>query len=296
MTNFADDQGLTELPLLLFSPGLSNSRTLYSALAASISSRGLNVVTIDHPYDAPVVKFPDGSIITAANISTNSQILKALDVRSQDVAFLVSELLHPQQRILPHHSVHEILIAGHSLGGATAAIALPLVPQLSAGANLNGTFFGKVTEKTTTFTKPFLLFEHDNKTDETWTCLYPRLLGAKTQVVPLVSQHGTFTDVPYLIDVWGLRNILPKVVASLLGTIDGFAALNSITQVVVAWFSHIGGTNGNSAVVDVQQVVDKNKNLVFLRSQKSESWQIFVGTHYAVRNGGLDLLFTVFCP
>jgi hypothetical protein len=50
-------------PLVLFSPGLGESRLLYSVTAKSIAAQGYIVATIDHPYDAEVVEFPDGSVI-----------------------------------------------------------------------------------------------------------------------------------------------------------------------------------------------------------------------------------------
>ena len=58
-------------PLLLFSPGFGQSRLLYSDLARSLASEGYIVVTVDHPYDATVVEFNDGSFIRGANISTD---------------------------------------------------------------------------------------------------------------------------------------------------------------------------------------------------------------------------------
>lgn len=58
-------------PLLIFSPGFGQSRLLYSAMARSLASEGYIVVTVDHPYDATVVEFPDGSFVQAANISSD---------------------------------------------------------------------------------------------------------------------------------------------------------------------------------------------------------------------------------
>lgn len=67
--------GITKfsLPLVLFSPGFGQSRLLYSAMARSLASEGYVVVTVDHPYDASVVEFTDGSFVTAANISTDDE-------------------------------------------------------------------------------------------------------------------------------------------------------------------------------------------------------------------------------
>jgi predicted dienelactone hydrolase len=50
-------------PLVLFSSGLGESRLLYSVTAKSIAAQGYVVATIDHPYDAEVVEFPDGSVV-----------------------------------------------------------------------------------------------------------------------------------------------------------------------------------------------------------------------------------------
>ena len=71
---------IQDFPVALFSPGLGNSRLLYSALAQSVASFGNVVVSIDHPYDANVVEYPDGTLVLGANISTEAQI----DLARQD--------------------------------------------------------------------------------------------------------------------------------------------------------------------------------------------------------------------
>jgi predicted dienelactone hydrolase len=57
------NEKLPRFPLILFSPGLGESRLLYSTTARSIGAQGYIVATIDHPYDADVVEFPDGSLV-----------------------------------------------------------------------------------------------------------------------------------------------------------------------------------------------------------------------------------------
>lgn len=56
-------------PVVLFSPGFGVTRLMYSAGARALASKGYAVVTIDHPYDAPIVEFPDGDVILSANIN-----------------------------------------------------------------------------------------------------------------------------------------------------------------------------------------------------------------------------------
>jgi hypothetical protein len=55
--------GKPSFPLVLFSPGLSASRLLYSNQARALASYGFVVVTVDHPYDATFVEFPDGTYV-----------------------------------------------------------------------------------------------------------------------------------------------------------------------------------------------------------------------------------------
>ena len=57
-----------EFPVILFTPGLEESRLLYGAGARSLASQGYIVITIDHPYEAPHVEFPDGTVIVGKNM------------------------------------------------------------------------------------------------------------------------------------------------------------------------------------------------------------------------------------
>lgn len=59
----------SKIPVVLFSPGGGQSRLLYNTMARSLASEGYAVVTIDHPYDASVVEFPNGKIVRTVDIS-----------------------------------------------------------------------------------------------------------------------------------------------------------------------------------------------------------------------------------
>lgn len=48
-------------PLVIFSPGLTASRLLYTAQARALASYGFLVVTVDHPYDATFVELSNGT-------------------------------------------------------------------------------------------------------------------------------------------------------------------------------------------------------------------------------------------
>lgn len=71
-----DESRNAKFPVAVFSSGAGNSRLLYSGMARSLASYGYVVVLLDHPYDAEIVEFPDGTIITAADISDETEDLQ----------------------------------------------------------------------------------------------------------------------------------------------------------------------------------------------------------------------------
>lgn len=245
-------------PLLLFSPGLGNSRLIYSALAQSIASHGFTVVTIDHPYDANVVEYPDGTLVLGANITTDEQIEQALTVRVKDISFILDMLSHLSnvRQLIPSagatlNTEHAVVI-GHSLGGATAAQAILEDSRIIGGTNLDGTFFGSVLQKG--LKKPFLLFGHEGKnqsTDASWKTLWSKLRGWRRELELEGSQHATFSDLPLLVDVLGLRNALPGV-DEVLGMIEGERARLVVSTYVAKFADFVRGVargglfNGNT--------------------------------------------------
>jgi hypothetical protein len=78
-------------PLLVLSPGFRESRLEFSAIAQYVSSYGYKVITVDQPGEVSIVEFPDGEIVTTifSNNSTIEQEAFALNVRTQDVLFIV---------------------------------------------------------------------------------------------------------------------------------------------------------------------------------------------------------------
>jgi dienelactone hydrolase len=233
-------------PVILFSPALRTTRLFYSAIAQQISSSGYTVVTIDHPYDADIVTFPDNTTILAVNISTDAQILQAIDTRVKDISFVLGQLCTPSisdRLILDticNLGVSKVGIFGHSLGGAAAAEAMLYDPRLVGGLNLDGTFFGSVVSRG--LNRPFLLFGHEGKnttTDSSWGEIWPKLTGWKREMTLADSAHYTFSDLPDLVDVLGIKDELPSEVGQLLGTIDGKRALDIVTIYVTSFFDFV---------------------------------------------------------
>jgi pimeloyl-ACP methyl ester carboxylesterase len=223
---------LQNYPPILFSGALGTSRYLYSALAATVASKGYMVVTVDHPYDTDIVEFPSGAIVLGLNLS-DAQIPLAVETRAKDLSFVLDQLHYPK---LPTHlkGGGNAAAFAHSLGGAAVIALLDMDNRVVGGANLDGSVFGPSVETDTE--KAVLLFGHDGKnqsTDATWAALWPHLKGWKKELELMGSAHYTFSDFPLIADKLGGVNLLPPVAQSLIGSIGGERVMDILGAFVV---------------------------------------------------------------
>ncbi|KAK9760329.1 hypothetical protein K7432_015760 [Basidiobolus ranarum] len=217
-------------PIVLFSPGAGMSRYLYTSLLTDIASRGYLVVAIDHPYDAQVVEFPDGKLIKkAAGMTwTTQQITEAEGVRAQDVSFILDQLNTLKIRnqipaLRTKLNVRRVVMFGHSLGGATAAAAMLNDTRIIAGANLDGSFWGPVTDRG--LDRPFLIMgltQHNRGNDASWAKIWPNLRSWRLQLKLANSGHLTYSDMPIMANLLNMTN--PEL-ESTIGTINGLRSL-----------------------------------------------------------------------
>ena len=213
-------------PLVLFSPGLSTSRFLYSNMLQSIAATGYTIVSIDHPYDADFVEFPDGTSVTAVDLSTDADIALALSTRIADIAFLHRQLTTPASphRIPNFSTKSPVAIFGHSLGGATAAAATTTTrtPAFRGALNIDGTMFGSILTAGTT--APLMLLAHRNKTlatDPSWATAWPKVSAWKALYQVARAAHYSFSDLPLITAATGLQHQLPADAEQLLGGVAG---------------------------------------------------------------------------
>ncbi|MFF4601917.1 alpha/beta hydrolase family protein [Streptomyces sp. NPDC001339] len=132
-------------PVLLYSPGGGDPRTLGTGVAEELASHGYVVVTIDHPGDASEVEFPDKSIresVFRGDPRTDPTIFRTtIDTRIADTGFVLDQLealaagRHDLGRAL---DLRRVGIYGHSAGGTTAAEAMHQDRRINAAINLEG--------------------------------------------------------------------------------------------------------------------------------------------------------------
>ena len=236
-------------PIVLFSTGLNATRFIYSYLAQAVASAGYIVVTMDHPYDTDVVEFPDGRLIFATNLTEAEVESTDVETRAADASFVLDQLSIPSQaaKIVPlakgqRLNASRTAFYGHSLGGATVAAAMFNDSRIIGGLDMDGAIQGEVVQGG--LDRPFVLFGIPNHeavdNDLTWDEFWPNLRGERSELALNGSQHITFSDMPFVADALGFRDLLPPdVVDTLLGSIDGRRAYAVVTQYVIKFMDHV---------------------------------------------------------
>lgn len=230
----------TDFPVVLFSTGLGGSRLTYSVLCQWVASIGFNVVSIDHTYDAPIVEFPDGSFILAANITLPDDLPKLLAARVADVQSvlkLLSNSTAAKEKGIPLFNTKHVGMFGHSLGGATAAESMLVEPTLVGGLNMDGSVHGHAVNHTQN--DPFVIFaaEHHNQSnDESWTEFWQALKGTKLQLQVNETAHGSFADYLVLANSIGINASSVPAVKDIIGSINGVRMMSILRSYVGGFF------------------------------------------------------------
>jgi dienelactone hydrolase len=203
------------LPLVVLSPGFTNSRGVLTALAEDLASHGYVVAGIDHTYESFATAFPDGRIATCLARETRRRGQgfweKLAASRAADVRFVLNELTgaHPAWPGAGLIDPARIAMAGHSAGGAAAIAALLADSRLRAGIDLDGATHAPIPDHG--LSRPFLfLGKQSNYTPggegavTTWERDWRRLTGWKRWLVVAGAIHASFTDLGLLADQTGI--------------------------------------------------------------------------------------------
>ncbi|KAK2608548.1 hypothetical protein QQS21_002894 [Conoideocrella luteorostrata] len=234
-------------PVVLFTPGLGESRMLYGAGARSLASHGYVVVTVDHPYETNFVEFPDGTSIQGHNIAGNdtAAIERLVEVRTADLSFLIDQL-HNRTLVKPllgsfsgSLDLSRLVVYSHSLGGAAAATLTRTNKRVLGGIDIDGQLVNPI--KSLRLNKPFLLagrYNHSS-TDPTWNQFWPHLTGPRMELAINGTAHGSFTDRPLLVSALSLPESAMKSVEGLIGSIDGRRLDEIVNGVLISFFDYV---------------------------------------------------------
>jgi predicted dienelactone hydrolase len=199
-------------PIVIFLTGNVASRAFYTSLIAGLTSHGYVVLAIDHPYEAMITQLADGTIATTIENHSNKDpnllnFMKGrLDTRIADITFVLNQLANPKawpDPFLRALDLNRIVIAGHSLGGATAGAATASDSRLKAAVNIDGTLYGELPEPTGP--RPFLLIESKKEQGERFRRYengnqrFFKHFGGGYRYEITEADHYSFTDAPFLL-------------------------------------------------------------------------------------------------
>jgi hypothetical protein len=249
-------------PVVIYSPGFGSWRNASTALVEELVSHGFVVATIDHPYDAVAVEFPNHIVVkgrplamhgvakTLTYASWYAMVQPLLAVRVADVNFVLDELAavdagrnpDAEGRNLPKHltgalDLHRVGMFGHSLGGATMARVLQSGTRIRAGLSLDGPI--PAATGTACGEQPIMLIRSvdpalERLTVASWTSATRGFCSWHRAVALRGSGHNDFTDLTVFARQLALGS--PRRAAWALGSIDAGDAVEAERAYVVNFF------------------------------------------------------------
>jgi dienelactone hydrolase len=203
------------LPLVVLSPGFTNSRSVLTALAEDLASHGYVVAGIDHTYESFATAFPDGRVTTCLARETRRSgegfWEKLVAGRAADVSFVLNELTgaHPAWPGAALIDRSRIAMAGHSIGGGAAIAALVADSRIRAGIDMDGTIPTPIPDHG--LSRPFLFLGKQSSYTPgsggavtTWERDWRLLTGWKRWLLVAGAIHASFTDLALLADQVGI--------------------------------------------------------------------------------------------
>ena len=212
------------LPLVVLSPGFTNSRSTLTALAEDLASYGYVVAGIDHTYESHATAFPDGRVTTclAREAPRGDRKEEVAAGRATDVCFVLDELTgaHPAWPGAGLIDPSQIGMAGHSAGGAAAIAAMLADSRLRAGIDMDGSTAAPIPDEG--LARPFLFLgkqsnytpgsgiiaspdgKHVKGSVLTWERDWVLLTGWRRWLVVAGAVHASFTDLALLADQIGI--------------------------------------------------------------------------------------------
>ncbi|GAB1725801.1 hypothetical protein NU195Hw_g2529t1 [Hortaea werneckii] len=227
---------LDDAPILLFSPGYRVNRFYYNYLASAIASEGFTVVTIDHPYDANIVTYPDGDAVY-----TNASILETpswdLITRAEDASFVIDQLSNATAmgELIPSRGprpfpVDRVAMFGHSAGGGAAMVAASRDSRIRSAVNWDGPILGSLS--LSGMSQPALFIAREDVTYDNLPRAWSQLQGPKLAFRIANTTHQSFSDAPTLFRAAG-QDL--KLFADLLGTIPPEEMVRLLTCYTTEW-------------------------------------------------------------
>jgi dienelactone hydrolase len=267
-------------PVVLYSPGAGDPRSLGTTLCDDLASRGHVVVMIDHTYDASAVEFPGGRVERTVLPTEFAKVVpdpahpdpariapllkKTLDVRVADTRFVLDALRTALPAPLGGATdFAHVGMFGHSAGGFTALQAMHDDPRVIAAADFDGVtsyvqdddedgYPSPVTADG--LDRPFLLVGKDGNTPGTvpsWGELVRHSRGWHRALSLRGAAHGSYTDAVVLVPQITRRLGLPRTtLTENIGTIAPRHAVTTDRALLAAFFGRFLSGRDDHGLLD----------------------------------------------
>jgi pimeloyl-ACP methyl ester carboxylesterase len=241
-----------DAPILLFSPGYGGPVSGYASILSTVASSGYTIVAIDPTFEAAAVVFPDGHVAYPSNTTnaydnttSGQNFLQA--VRIADAVSVLDSIEAGKLPGLERHAGAgnksnplRTAMFGHSFGGSTAVNVALVDDRVIAAANIDGPIYPPVNSAT--MRKPVFMVQSStlSPTESDWPNFYKiNLHGWKSWVRPNNTKHYSFTDLPQLADLLGLRGaVFPE---KLIGTVNSQRLQDIMWRYTAQFLDHVFG-------------------------------------------------------
>jgi predicted dienelactone hydrolase len=236
-------------PVVLYSPGGGTDGSLDTGLVEDLVSHGYVVAVMDDTNESPEVQFPNGRLVLGTFQDPNP--VEGQQIRADDARFVLDELTviehggdpDAEHAALPAGiagalNLSQVGMFGWSIGGSASAQAMHDDPRIKAGVNMDGTFWGPLSQQGVT--RPFLVMtgsEHTEQNDPSLGSFLAASTGPKLHLALADSQHPTFSDFEELVSELGpALGLTPDQIAGDIGTIDPATAVTDERAYIRAFF------------------------------------------------------------
>lgn len=226
-------------PVLLFSPGYNASPRTYTLLLEQLVSHGYVVAVISHTFWAPLTFFGANGVpgfhspggLTFEIADEESEVWLHDGIAALD-ALAEWDANDPEGQLTGRLDLERVGALGHSFGGAMALNVLATDARLKAGANLDGSQFGRYRDAGfPALQRPSLIFYSARANDPTLEAVHSAATGPAWALKLAESGHLTFSDYALIGTQLG-----GTFAPAYFGTINPARANAAITTWVVGFF------------------------------------------------------------
>lgn len=240
-----------ELPIILFSHGLTGFRGQNTGMVQELASHGFVVATVDHTFGNVLTAFPDGRIEfydpcriePSCDVTAQNGGRKLERQWAEDLSFVLDEMAKwtadPNNPFYNRLNLENVGVFGHSTGGGTAVLFCHDDSRCRAALPLDGWVL-PVDDEITGLAKPVMFISTPAWLGEEnaarGQAMFTHSTGPAYALAIAGTEHYDFSDMP-------LFSPLTHQLG-LSGTIDGERVTSILNQYAVAFFrQYLAGTD-----------------------------------------------------